>query len=350
MGESEANAELEYGDQIARLHSLLVEVSNDLPKPDYGKLHALLLRVRMTITEGFGESSIYLSDLKAISFRPGAFYSRQPADAGDRAWNAGKTKLENLLKVLMEDLHRRQVKELRRNQQPPQQKELANDKSGKMPVCEETKSQTGNTGETPDKPPNITEFRKWAFFHIFQNVHHLKAAWLPVLLIAGLAAYLGWLATTKFEEQAVIAKNAKIELLEASQKEKQSKIEELQTEKDRVTKQNQELKSSASENAMPLKKRTLILAAQLSDFATRCSTNSNPFDSVLVREYNDRFDHRVSRTIQDFDETGLHSDVMFHLFNAPGFSLPIPATNLQTMAQEFQKLAKSLKDDSQPTP
>lgn len=193
---------------------------------------------------------------------------------------------------------------------------------------------------TQDNPPPLTEPLKRAGYEIEKNWHHLTAAPLAFLSIAGVGVLLGYL----FEREIVVAgKNATIETLSVATAERDKTIDRLEKEKATLEKQNTDLKTAIAESAAPLKKRTLILADQLATF-TQQFTNGTPFERVLS-DYQNRFPVRNERIALQFDDAGQHSAIIQHLLHSFDFYDPhIFITNVTTLSREFRRLANNLNE------
>lgn len=186
---------------------------------------------------------------------------------------------------------------------------------------------------TEEKTPDITEPRRFAWHHISKNYHHLRAARIAVGAIAVIAFLAGWLLAWNI---IVASRDATIEKW-------RSAAEIADKENEKLSKQNQELKSANTDNAMPLKKRTLILATQLTEFVKRWSTNADNME--CYNEYESRFAYRIEKAIQDFDEAGQHSENLNKAYSSGRHILPLRLDRVETVAQELQKLARQLSDD-----
>jgi len=205
---------------------------------------------------------------------------------------------------------------------------------------EGVKEESKATPATEATAPDITEPLKFSLHHIAKNWHHLKAVPMAFGAVAVLAFAAGWLLAWQI---VVTSKNATIETLQTSVTDKTGRIDELQKENERLSGQNKELRSAVADNAMPLKKRTLILATQLAEFVKRWSTNKT--DAASYEEYDSRFSGRIGKAIQDFDEAGHHSDTLNKAYQLSFKMIPPPLDQIETVSQELQRLAKQLSDD-----
>jgi len=82
----------------------LIDKTKRLPHRDEEKLDSLIRTAEMRIRKIFGDSSTYLTDLKYISFHPGAYWSGMEDSIYDKSWAEGRSKMLNLLKTIEEDL------------------------------------------------------------------------------------------------------------------------------------------------------------------------------------------------------------------------------------------------------
>jgi hypothetical protein len=197
--------------------------------------------------------------------------------------------------------------------------------------------------ESNDKPPPITEPTKRAAHEIEKASPHLKAAWPAVVSVAFISALGGFLLAWNI---VVAGKNTTIETLTTASKEKDSKIDQLQKESEKLQRQNGELKTVLTEFVAPLKKRTLILAQQVNEFLQQ-HKGENDFQALQAStiEYDNRFNLRVHKTIEQLDEVGQHSDVLSRL--AQSFVvIPDPnlLTNVTIVSKELERLANNLKE------
>jgi predicted RNase H-like nuclease (RuvC/YqgF family) len=196
--------------------------------------------------------------------------------------------------------------------------------------------------EAKGNPPPITEPTKRAGHEIEKGWPHLKAAPLAVASVAVVAFLMGFLLAWNI---VVAGKNTTIETLTTASKEKDSKIDQLQKEDDKLQKQNRELNSALAEFNAPLKKRALILATQLTDFARPSQSDSERMNRYY--EFQNRFERRINDTVAQLDEVGQHSDLLNHLAGILMNALlndPSGSTNLTVIAKELARLANNLKE------
>jgi hypothetical protein len=194
--------------------------------------------------------------------------------------------------------------------------------------------------ETKDNPPPITEPTKRAGHEIEKGWPHLKAAWRAVLAVAVLAFLLGFGLAWQL---VVASKNATIETLTTASKEKDSKIELLQKDNEKLQRQNVELKTVLTEFTAPLKNRTLILASQLKGFVQQ----RHPGESLMEcrEQYESRFPLRNERMVQQLDDVGQHSDTLTKTLHDMQFYDPSAfLANVMILSKEFERLANNLKE------
>lgn len=190
-----------------------------------------------------------------------------------------------------------------------------------------------------DNQPDISEPKNWALRHLQNERHHLAAAPLAFILIGAGGLVLGWVLTWHI---VVPSKNASLETLQISDSAKQSRIAELQSENERLLKQNLDFKAAMAERAMPLKRRTLVLATQLTDFAINCRTNGDQVDTF--NQFIGRFENRISKAIADLDENGQQSGTLNKTLSWGMPNLLTNPTNIEVIATELKRLADNLKD------
>jgi hypothetical protein len=194
--------------------------------------------------------------------------------------------------------------------------------------------------ERKDNPPPITEPTKRAGHEIEKGLPGLIANWravASVMLIAFLMGFgLAWYLV-------VASKNATIETLTTASTEKDSKIDLLQKDNEKLQRQNVELKAALAEFAAPLKKRTLILAKQLRDFVQQLP-NGQAYNDCIT-EYNYRFPNWNAKIVSQLDEAGQHSETLNKLLDRPSFyDHNSFVTNVLTAARELERLANNLKE------
>lgn len=193
---------------------------------------------------------------------------------------------------------------------------------------------------TTENPPPITEPTKRAGHEIEKGWPVLKAAPRAVASVSFLSGLLGFCLAWYI---VVASKNATIETLSTSTKEKDSTIDLLQKENDKLQKQNLELKTAIAEFAAPLKKRTLILANQLIEFIKQ-RPNGESLDDTRT-DYENRFPGRNAKIVLQLDEVGQHSDTLNKALSNVNFYDPSTfVTNVMTVANELERLANNLKE------
>jgi hypothetical protein len=199
-------------------------------------------------------------------------------------------------------------------------------------------------GETKDNPPPITNPVERAGHELERGFPFLwKRAWKTVvslIFVSGLLGFcLAWFLV-------VASKNATIETLTTATKEKDVKIDQLQKQDETLQKQNLELKTALAEFTAPLKKRTLILARQLKEFAQQYKPVEPEWATQLriQQEYEARFESRLHRTIDQLDEVGQHSIALDSTRNIVLQANPFFITNITAAAKELEQLANNLKE------
>jgi uncharacterized protein YeeX (DUF496 family) len=131
--------------------------------------------------------------------------------------------------------------------------------------------------------------------------------------------------------------------LVTASKEKDSKIDLLQKDNEKLQRQNVELRASIAEFNTPLKKRTLILANQLKEFIQH-RHNGEAYQDIMT-EYQNRFPDRNARIIFQLDETGQHSDTLSKTLESVNFyDANTFFTNVATVSKELERLANNLKE------
>ena len=141
----------------------------------------------------------------------------------------------------------------------------------------------------------------------------------------------------------VASKNATIETLTTASKEKDTKIDQLQKENEKLQRQNAESKTALAEFVAPLKKRTLILAS-LTEFAQQHQTNNPPSQTFI--DFKNRFETRLFTIESQLDEAGEHSDLLNNALQSLYYNAynPLFTTNLLIATRELERLANNLKE------
>jgi septal ring factor EnvC (AmiA/AmiB activator) len=194
---------------------------------------------------------------------------------------------------------------------------------------------------TKENPPPITEPTKRAGHEIEKGWPHLIAAWPASLSLVFISALLGFLLAWYM---VVASKNATIETLTTASKEKDTKIDQLQKENEKLQRQNAESKTALAEFVAPLKKRTLILASQLTEFAQQHQTNNPPSQTFI--DFKNRFETRLFTIESQLDEAGEHSDLLNNALQSLYYNAynPLFTTNLLIATRELERLANNLKE------
>jgi septal ring factor EnvC (AmiA/AmiB activator) len=193
---------------------------------------------------------------------------------------------------------------------------------------------------TKENPPPITEPTKRAGHEIEKGWPHLIAAWPASLSLVFISALLGFLLAWYM---VVASKNATIETLTTASKEKDTKIDQLQKENEKLQRQNAESKTALAEFVAPLKKRTLILAS-LTEFAQQHQTNNPPSQTFI--DFKNRFETRLFTIESQLDEAGEHSDLLNNALQSLYYNAynPLFTTNLLIATRELERLANNLKE------
>ena len=192
----------------------------------------------------------------------------------------------------------------------------------------------------PEQPP-IADLKGLAGYHIRKDSKHLIAGWKGLLGVAGLMFLLGF----GFAWTLVVAsKNATIETLTTANTDKASKIETLNKDYEKLSKQNADLKQALIDRQLPVKKRATILAQQLTDLAKRFDKNNAANWQSLGVEYQNRFLGRIETVVSQLDEMGQHSEVLDKnlrfVIGDHDFG-----EHVLTLAKELDRLAGNLKSD-----
>lgn len=186
-------------------------------------------------------------------------------------------------------------------------------------------------GRTKEQAPDITEPKKFAWHQISTNWHHLRAASLAVASIVVIAFVSGFLLAWNM---VVASKDATIETLKTAKE-----IEDKENEKLRG--QVVDLRAYRAQDAMPLKKKALILVQQIREFmAGWKDTDAGNVQSDNVQKYLNRFGLRAQIMRDDLDQNGQHSDV----FDKVIYDFSANYHDVRTIATEIERLGKNLPD------
>ena len=82
----------------------LIDKTKNLPHRSEEKLDYLKRTTEMRIRKIFGDSSIYLKDLKSIRFHPGVSFGGVDESIYAESWTKGQSKMLNLFKTIEEDI------------------------------------------------------------------------------------------------------------------------------------------------------------------------------------------------------------------------------------------------------
>ena len=83
----------------------LIDKTKNLPHRSEEKLDYLKRTTEMRIRKIFGDSSIYLKDLKSIRFHPGVSFGGVDESIYAESWTKGQSKMLNLFKTIEERRH-----------------------------------------------------------------------------------------------------------------------------------------------------------------------------------------------------------------------------------------------------
>jgi hypothetical protein len=197
------------------------------------------------------------------------------------------------------------------------------------------------------QPPNIVEFGKWLGYHLSKDWRMLMKApiaFLAVLLIAiGIAWIFIWQVVVPMKNEQLTTKQGQVEYLT-------KKLEESEKDGERL---KNDLAASRTaphdEKTFPLKKRALILSAQIKEYQSRlvAARGSNDQTKIIPveTEWRNRFENRVPFVLSQLDEYGQHSEKLESannaLFNVYG---PDFANGLNLYAEEIGRMANNLPD------
>lgn len=157
------------------------------------------------------------------------------------------------------------------------------------PVSTPTTPPPPKTKPTDTKSPGLfSKFWEFIEYHLKNDRPHLKAAWISVAILVCGFWYLGYWFRGHLDQQSFKGKDDTITAKEATIQYETARANGLQAEHDKLFKENTELKTANAELTSPLKKRTLILSAQLKQFAEGCTNTAYP----QIMDHHNAYDAR----------------------------------------------------------
>src|SRR4030095_13107239 len=194
-------------------------------------------------------------------------------------------------------------------------------------------------------PPNIVEFGKWLGYHLTRDWRLMFQAPIAFLAVFVFSIAIAWLLTWNVvvpqKNEQITTKQTIIEGKQTQVDYLSKQLETTQRENDKLSKQIEDLRIYRAQDALPLKKKALILAQQIRDFAKQWKDADSPeVQSQNVFKYHQRFGRRVQIMRDDLDQNGQQSDEFDKVIQ--NFSSSYQ--NVITIASEIEKLAKRLPE------
>ena len=195
------------------------------------------------------------------------------------------------------------------------------------------------------QPPNLAEPGKWLGYHPAKDWRLMTKPPMAFFAVFVFSIFIAWLATW----QVVIPqKNEQLNTKQIIIDGKQSQIdfiskrlEDTQRENEKLQKQVEDLRIYRAQDALPIKKKALILAKQIQDF-TKNWKDSDPDDIKAdnVNKYLNRFGLRAQIMRDDLDQNGQQSDS----FDNVMYNFSHTYEQVKLIASEIEHLAKNLPD------
>jgi len=150
------------------------------------------------------------------------------------------------------------------------------------------------------------------------------AFWLSVGICSGLIGLVIYLWISSLYAAEIRAKDATVKSLETDRDALKRRLEE------------------AGISSTPLKKRTLILATQLSEYAANWPKNAEGMS--LWASFGGRFGRRIEKLRDELDEHGVRSEALDKIAGTVFDASQFTPTSVQLLANELNRLAEKVKD------